>query len=604
MGKIKFSFFLVAALAVLSLSVMAYGQEAEVVEPEKEIGVLSAQFVSIEGDVAVKKAGEEMWRPASLDMLLEAGDRIMSWSTGSAVIETENGNEIEIYPRTEFLIEEMGYDETEKKSKFKVFLGKALFTVQKTFSLKHKFQVETPAAVAAVRGTKFYIYTMEDGTVSVKVLEGVVRVSNALGSVDVGAGEQVTIEPESPPGTPEEWVEGEEVVEVEEVVVVEVEEEEEAVVEVEEETPTVKKPSLGRVEVGMETAGGKGFLKIRYVPEFHFGALGLALNLSLYYGPDDDTMGIFLDRDTGQLGWEISKFEQVLQLIKWVELDTKPLKVRYGRLDNVTLGAGMLMSDYYPNNETGVMAHLHLGVGGGSVFYPTNNVTNVWGSRLFLQLGERLQIGASLVQELQAVTLADDQVQGPLIGTAADAIYSLGSPDIYFQVGTYTGSNVDENFAWSTGIRGDMGFLKYRAEYREGNIIFGYFDDIYERARIAETLSSVVINTFSGYLIQGAISPISNFSLGATYEDYAGQENKLTGEVSLVFSEQIQGSIVYTKRGIGGGGEFDFYKNAGIHLGISYPVSPGTILIITRNEYYDDLGNKTVDVDVSVQIII
>jgi len=57
------------------------------------------------------------------------------------------------------------------------------------------FDVNGASATASVRGTKFEIYILADGTMTVKVFVGTVRLHNATASVQINAGQQATANP-------------------------------------------------------------------------------------------------------------------------------------------------------------------------------------------------------------------------------------------------------------------------------------------------------------------------------------------------------------------------------------------------------------------------
>lgn len=61
------------------------------------------------------------------------------------------------------------------------------------------FQVQTPTATAAIRGTEWYMEVGMDGTTTVGVLDGKVEVGNELGTVRLGAREVALVQPGKTP---------------------------------------------------------------------------------------------------------------------------------------------------------------------------------------------------------------------------------------------------------------------------------------------------------------------------------------------------------------------------------------------------------------------
>src|SRR6266851_629260 len=58
------------------------------------------------------------------------------------------------------------------------------------------FDVKGKAATASVRGTKFEVLILPDGTMTVKVFQGTVTLHNSTGSVTINAGQQATASPD------------------------------------------------------------------------------------------------------------------------------------------------------------------------------------------------------------------------------------------------------------------------------------------------------------------------------------------------------------------------------------------------------------------------
>jgi len=73
-------------------------------------------------------------------------------------------------------------------------VGRTLTNVQHLAS-GATFDVKGNSATASVRGTKFEIYILPDGTMTVKVFVGTVILHNASGSVTINAGQQATANP-------------------------------------------------------------------------------------------------------------------------------------------------------------------------------------------------------------------------------------------------------------------------------------------------------------------------------------------------------------------------------------------------------------------------
>jgi hypothetical protein len=153
----------------------------------------SAKINYMKGQVEVQKAQGITWARASVKMKLGSGDKISTEDGSEAEIVLEDGSVLKMKDKSLLLIQRM---EKQKKpsvsvvNSFKVRTGKVLGCVRKMSSLDSKFLVETPTAVAGIRGTVFAIYVEGDST-ELDVLKGEVGIKGDNGE-EVMVGEKMT----------------------------------------------------------------------------------------------------------------------------------------------------------------------------------------------------------------------------------------------------------------------------------------------------------------------------------------------------------------------------------------------------------------------------
>ena len=97
------------------------------------------------------------------------------------------GSRVELEPNSTFILV--------KPDEYQTVKGKFAFFFEKLLpGANIRYQVRTPTAVAAVRGTKFLMFVTKAKT-TVQVLEGLVSVSDLKGAefVEVSAGYQTTV---------------------------------------------------------------------------------------------------------------------------------------------------------------------------------------------------------------------------------------------------------------------------------------------------------------------------------------------------------------------------------------------------------------------------
>ena len=142
-----------------------------------------ADVTSVAGQVEWLKSGEATWQAASAGQKLESGDKVRTGESSEAVLTLDDGSKIQLFAGSEFAIQTMTKDSAkdELESVLAIMKGKLRADVT---PLKggSKFEIETPAVVAAVRGTTLTLTINPDGTVSVTSDSGAVELDHRGGN--------------------------------------------------------------------------------------------------------------------------------------------------------------------------------------------------------------------------------------------------------------------------------------------------------------------------------------------------------------------------------------------------------------------------------------
>ncbi len=144
-----------------------------------------------QGDVLIKTRAGDRFLPLADTPRVHAGDSLKTGRNGSVTLEWVDGTRLSVEPLTALTVLKCHVNKSEdaEVSQFKLDIGTIWIRVIKGLSQKSKFEIETPTATAAVRGTVFAVTVGDDGRTQVSVLEG---------AVDVGdAGRVTTVEPNS-----------------------------------------------------------------------------------------------------------------------------------------------------------------------------------------------------------------------------------------------------------------------------------------------------------------------------------------------------------------------------------------------------------------------
>ena len=155
----------------------------------------TAALVQAGGTVEVLPTGDAIWRRALIDEQIEAGDRIRTGPFSFATLRFFDGSTTDLEAETDITVAQMfsRRDSSGKVIVLHQWMGRTYNSVESLTDMASRFQVETPVAVMAVRGTEFEIVVGVSGATRVAVVKGGVDVTTQETTVAVLAGEEKTI---------------------------------------------------------------------------------------------------------------------------------------------------------------------------------------------------------------------------------------------------------------------------------------------------------------------------------------------------------------------------------------------------------------------------
>jgi len=145
-----------------------------------------ARAVSVQGTVEVRPAGTTDWKPVAREQAFCAGDTVRAGERSRANLTMLDQSVLRLRAGTEMTLSGV------KDDKYLVDLsrGAAHFLSRRG---ERNLEVNTPYAVAGVRGTEFLV-AVEDGRSEVSVFEGSVYTANTAGELMLGAGASAVAE--------------------------------------------------------------------------------------------------------------------------------------------------------------------------------------------------------------------------------------------------------------------------------------------------------------------------------------------------------------------------------------------------------------------------
>ncbi|HSI03140.1 MAG: FecR domain-containing protein [Myxococcota bacterium] len=151
----------------------------------------NGKLTQAQGAVFIK-TGEGAEQAGKTGESVPGGTRIRTGADGQAEVTFADGTKMQVRPGTTVALSNA--KRNEQKSSVVLFFGRVWSKVSRSVGAETNFEVNTPNAVAGVRGTEFETAVADDGTAKVRVTEGKVAVASDVDSEaeDVSRGEETT----------------------------------------------------------------------------------------------------------------------------------------------------------------------------------------------------------------------------------------------------------------------------------------------------------------------------------------------------------------------------------------------------------------------------
>ena len=166
-----------------------------------EVIAQTATLTDTSGVVEILPSGRKTWQPAAAGRVIVPGDRIRTGESSVVTLSFFDGSTSSLEAKTELAVSQLS-SQRDGGSKTIVLhqgMGQTHNRVQRLLDPASRFEIETPTAVTAVRGTEYTIAVEADGTTIVVVIEGRVAVTAQGITIVVHAGQETTVQPERPP---------------------------------------------------------------------------------------------------------------------------------------------------------------------------------------------------------------------------------------------------------------------------------------------------------------------------------------------------------------------------------------------------------------------
>lgn len=162
----------------------------------------AVQLAALSGAVQVDLGDGQGWRDAAVGLRLAAGSRLRTAGDASAALQLADGSRVLVRPDSELHLREAAEVGAGALSlRVELLRGRLENAVHPMRASGSRFEIQTPSAVTAVRGTEFRIATDGPSTRS-EVLDGAVAFGNARGQITLPRGTGSLVLGGKPPQPP------------------------------------------------------------------------------------------------------------------------------------------------------------------------------------------------------------------------------------------------------------------------------------------------------------------------------------------------------------------------------------------------------------------
>ena len=166
MKKIFFHACFLSLVIFFALTQMSFSQENQL-----------GHVTHCSGDIQVKRVKENVWQKLELNMPICYGDTIKTSERSIVEIALVDKGSFKIHSSTQVALNTI-ISPLERRNSFLLFFGRLWIKLSKYASRSKGYEIQTPTAIAGVRGTELGIASYDDGTTLVHVTSGMVIVDN------------------------------------------------------------------------------------------------------------------------------------------------------------------------------------------------------------------------------------------------------------------------------------------------------------------------------------------------------------------------------------------------------------------------------------------
>jgi hypothetical protein len=294
-------------------------------------------------------------------------------------------------------------------------------------------------------------------------------------------------------------------------------------------------------------------------------------------------------------------------VFRFAEYNDGQKGLRYGVLDNVTWGRGLLMKNYSTriagpitqNNQQTAIKGFFNAERVGVQFMST--WSHIYAVRLTEKVNPMLTLGQSYITDADGPSIKQPDgstINYPSVsGAAVDASVPL---PLNFEGYAEAAHLISHGTATTIGINWGLEALIFSAGFDAGyrfidqKFVPGYFNTDYETNPINLSSYEAAGQSKDGYVAELKLLASNLFKMNALYESYKGSNTTLTANAETEI-DKIYASVYFKQPNFQDFRSLTLEQGAIVGGSIGYKINPNMILITSYKKAYDPVLGKVIE---------
>ncbi|MBN2058673.1 MAG: hypothetical protein JW782_07740 [Candidatus Saganbacteria bacterium] len=350
--------------------------------------------------------------------------------------------------------------------------------------------------------------------------------------------------------------------------------------------PTSLQSNIGGISVGYVKVGTKEVANLAWHPDFKIGPWESGFDVNVALGEEKPP-----------------EYESVV--LRYLGYDDGKKGLRYGVIDNLTWGHGMLISNYSTrvygpvllnNEQMAWRGYLDMD---SYVVRGLSTRTGVNGVRVEERINPMLTLGQTVIMDSDGIVPAGTTEAQKVTGLGLDATMPLpfnltGYAEYAQLVGHGGGFSAGLGWAWDIMLAS----ADFYAEYRllDKGFVPGYFNSDYEYNPVNLASAEASGNVKNGYAAKLGLNAFGFTTASVVYENYNDSDSaSITADLFAKLPRDIEVHYYYQQPDFVNFRSLTLEEGAVIGGSIAYPVNPYTKIVYHYKKAYDTSLSQVVE---------